>query len=325
MRHILISCLFVSLSSNAARADMGLAPAEAQQLFVSIQGGYLHQDIQGVNGYGVSEVPGAYVDRQIAPDGGWFAGAEFGYENGTPFIAFLPFHRFELYVFGGRAEASVSDAVPPLDDISIKSVDGQVNVIDGDVAQGETTRQMIEFGYRSEVDQRIDETRTITWGYVSFIRNSEEDTNVSCSTTCTVYRTADVSSWMYGSMLMMEPEVRLSSNVALVGRVGAGFYIWEAEGQFRSWAPAAPASPYNAQLSDDEDGLGFRGAFGASLKFILAPGAFLETFAEADYFTDVPVANFSNASPTDETPSSVGTDDMWELRSGARLTVLLSN
>ena len=86
-----------------------------------------------------------------------------------------------------------------------------------------------------------------------------------------------------------------------------------------------PILGFNARVNNDDDGWGFRGALGASLKFILAPGAFLETFAEADYFSDVGVAKFSNADPNDGSPSRVDLEDMWELRTGARLTIGLAN
>ena len=41
-------------------------------------------------------------------------------------------------------------------------------------------------------------------------------------------------------MLMMEPEYRITPGVALVGRLGAGFYFWDAEGKFNSSADAVP-------------------------------------------------------------------------------------
>ena len=312
------------LAGGPAMADMGLAPAGPNQVYGSIEGGFLYQDGPDVNVYGVAFVPGTYVDRNVSADTGWLAGLQLGYENGTPFISFLPFTRVEAFVFGGKTDDSVSDTSPPLADISLKSVDGQVNVIDGRQATGETERRTIEFGYRSEFDDRIDSQTTITWGYVSFFRNSEEDSSALCINICGVRRSSNVDTWMFGSMLMMEPEFRISPAIALVGRAGAGFYLWDADGSFRSSADAAPGSPFNASVRDKDDGVGFRGSLGASLKFILSSQAFLETFAEADYFSDVGVARFSNANPTDDTASRVASEDMWEFRTGLRLTMRLS-
>ena len=150
---------------------------------------------------------------------GWLAGLQIGYER-HPFISFLPFTRVEAFVFGGKTDGSVSDTAPPLADISMKSVDGQVNVIDGTQAAGQVQRRTIEFGYRSEFDDRIDAQTTITWGYVSFIRNSEENSSAVCINICGVRRFSNVDTWMFGSMLMMEPEFRISPAIALVGRAG---------------------------------------------------------------------------------------------------------
>lgn len=318
---IAFAAMFIA---SPAVADMGLAPAGPGQVYGSAEGGFLYQDGGDVNAYGISSAPGTYVDQFVSADGGWLAGLQLGYENGKPFISFLPFTRVELFVFGGRTDGGRSDSAPPLSDISLKSVDGLVNVIGGTVANAETERQTVEFGYRSEFDQRLNADTTITWGYVSFIRNSQEDTLVTCTSLCSVTRSAGLDNWLFGSMLVMEPEFRIVPSVALVGRLGAGFYLWEAEADFLSSAPSAPGSPFNAAVRDKEDGIGFRGSLGASLKIILSPGAFFETFAEADYFSDMATARFSNASTTDTTPSFIVEDSMWEFRTGGRLTVQLS-
>jgi hypothetical protein len=74
-------------------------------------------------------------------------------------------------------------------------------------------------------------------------------------------------------------------------------------------------------FSDGDSGVGFRLVLGAGLKFKLTETARLETFAEADYFSDVGTAQLSNNDPNDATASHAGTTDMWELRVGARLTI----
>ncbi len=308
-----------------AAADMGLAPASTGDVYISGEGGYLSQNGGDVNVYGISPAPGTVLDANLSPDNGWFAGGQIGWEKGSRLISFLPFTRVEIYGFGGQADESRSSSAPPLSDITLKSVDGNVNVIGGSRASASVDRQFFEFGYRSEFDQTIDASRTITWGLVSFIRNSDDSSDVLCSNACGLHRSSDVETWMFGNMLMMEPEYRFTQGVSLVGRLGVGFYTYEADAKFRSYASGVTPDPFRAYVRDDDDGVGFRGALGAGLKFILAPASFLETFAEADYFSDVATAHFSNSRPTDNTPSRIGTDDLWELRAGARLTIGLGS
>ena len=57
------------------------------------------------------------------------------------------------------------------------------------------------------------------------------------------------------------------------------------------------------------------------MHFKIGSASLLETFAEADYFSDIGTARFSNSNSTDGTPSHVVSDDLWELRVGGRLTV----
>jgi hypothetical protein len=49
----------------------------------------------------------------------------------------------------------------------------------------------------------------------------------------------------------------------------------------------------------------------------------LETFAEADYFSDMPGVFLPSNTFAAHAPASVQTDDLWELRAGARLTFAL--
>ncbi|MEQ1578413.1 MAG: hypothetical protein ABL894_12250 [Hyphomicrobium sp.] len=320
-----LMAIVISLLPLPAAADMGLAPARPGDIYVSGEGGYLHQDGGDVNVYGTSPAPGTVFDTNLSPANGWFAGGMIGWEKGSRLISFLPFTRVEGYAYGGQLDDSGSDTAPPLFDITLKSVDGDVNAIGGTQAHASVDRQFIEFGYRSEFDQTIDSSRTITWGLVSFIRNSDESSEVLCSSSCGLHRSSDVETWMFGNMLMMEPEYRFTSGVALVGRLGAGFYTYDADGKFRSYASGATPDPFRAYVSDDESGIGFRGALGAGLKFIFGPSSLLETYAEADYFSGVGTAHFSNSRPADGTPSRIELDSLWELRAGARLTIGLGS
>ena len=82
---------------------------------------------------------------------------------------------------------------------------------------------------------------------------------------------------------------------------------------------------FNAHVSDSESGVGFRDQFGAGLKFKVWSAGLIETFAEADYLPDVGTARFpGNTVNSALRPASVDTDELWELRTGARLTFDLS-
>lgn len=308
--------------TGAAYADMGLAPAKPGDVYISGEGGYLLQDGADVNVYGVSPAPGSVFDATLSAEDGWFAGIMIGWEKGSRLVSFLPFTRVEGYVYGGETDDSRSDTAPPLADVSIKSVDGSVNVTGGTSVQATTERRTVEFGYRSEFDKIYNSTYSITWGLTSFFRNSQEDTDVQCSNVCGLQRSADVDTWMYGTMLVAEPEYKLQPGISIVTRLGAGIYLYDTDGEFRSSSSSKTSpDPFKAAVDDSDDGVGFRGALGAGLKFVLGPGALLETYAEADYFSDIGVARFSNSNPTDGTPSQVDTDSLWELRAGARVTI----
>ena len=50
----------------------------------------------------------------------------------------------------------------------------------------------------------------------------------------------------------------------------------------------------------------------------------LDVFAEADYFSDIGTAAMSDNQPTNADSSRVETEDLWEVRLGARLTLGLA-
>lgn len=322
IRDIVITALTTLAATTAAHADMGLAPAKPGDTYISGEGGYLLQDGPDINVFGISQAPGSVTDATLSTDDGWFAGIMIGYENGRRMISFLPFTRFEGFVFGGETDDSRSDTVPPLADVTLKSVDGSVNVTGGTSVQATTESRTVEFGYRSEFDQFYSPAFSVTWGLTSFFRNTQDETDVVCSNVCGLRRSADIDTWLYGTMLVAEPEYKIQPGISIVTRFGAGFYSYDIEGEFRSSSNSATSpDPFKAAVDDEDDGFGFRGALGAGLKFVLGPNALLETYAEADYFSDVGVARFSNSNPADGSPSRVDTDDLWELRTGARVTI----
>ena len=63
---------------------------------------------------------------------------------------------------------------------------------------------------------------------------------------------------------------------------------------------------------------------GAGLKFRLGNGSRLETFAEADYFSDVGTIHLPSNTLNASKPANSDSDDLWELRAGARLTFAIS-
>ena len=311
----------VAAMGSPALADMGRAPVSLQGTYVSFEGGYLLHDADGVLGYGRSTVAGVTQDIEVSPRDGWFVGGTVGFVNQGPLIAGLPFTRTELYGLYGRTESSTSDTSPPLLDISLKNDDATKLVTGGSSGSTSVERRFAEGGLRFESDSMTNATTSITWVVAPFIRWSGEDTDTIVTGCCDLRRNASVETWMYGVVVAAEPEIWLTSQVALVGRVGAGIYGFSADGDFRSSSTLPSPDPFAAALSSSDDGVGFRGQLGAGLKFKLTSAANLETFAEADYFSNVGTAQTANNQPVDTTASHTGTTDLWELRAGARLTI----
>lgn len=320
------------MAATAAHADMGTAPVN-HGLYGGIEGGYLHQSTEAVNGHGVVSPTGSIGQAYVDPENGWFAGGMIGYARPNMNVLGMPVSRIEGYVLFGRTEDSADDSSPPAGDVTLKSVDGQLLVVGGATASTTVKRRTVEGGLRFErtdfryqggslKDEPVFSDRNFTWVLNPFIRFMDEDTDTVVRGCCDAYRSASVDNRMYGIMAMVEPEWWRTSRIALVGRLGVGIYGYNADGDFRSssQSPFAP-DPFAAGFSDDDSGVGFRGTLGAELKFKVSDRMHLETFAEADYFSAVGHAAFSDASLTNGARSRVEVDDMWELRAGARLTI----
>ena len=318
---ILMACGAVALASTAAQADMGTAPV-TQGIIVGSEGGFLFQSLEDINGHGVRPLGGPIGEAMVSPETGWFTGSMIGYASQQPML--FQFTRIEGYLLFGRTEDSTSSSVPPSADLTLKTVDGGVNVVGGRYGKTTVERRTYEGGLRFERDVAVDPQTNVTWVFQPFLRFMDEDTDTAVTNCCTAYRNADVDNRMVGVIVAIEPEYWFNSGMAIVGRAGVGFYGYDSDGHFRSYSqsPTNP-DPFAASVTDDASGVGFRGSLGASLKFVITPSTRFETFAEADYFSTVAYGVFSNASPTDGTPSRIETDDMWELRTGARLTLSL--
>lgn len=302
---------------------MGLEPAGPKQTYGSIEGGYLLQDAGDIIGYGITVAPGNVRDVTVSPGSGWFIGGMIGYENGTPLLSPLPFTRVELTLLYGRTEDSAATSLPG--QLQLENTESTINVDQGDAGRTRSERETWEGGLRFEFDDRQDERTTFTWVFAPFIRNMDESTTTVVTGCCDLFRNGDADTWMYGASLSVEPQYVLWDGVSLVGRLGVGIYGYDTDAEFRSFSVGlAPPDPFLSSSSHNDSGVGFRGLLGAGLKFRLGDGANLETFAEADYFSDVGTARFSDNNPANVDPSGISTDDMWELRAGARLTVRLS-
>jgi hypothetical protein len=315
----MITTAGLAVFSHASQADMGKAPVGPGGSYVSIEGGYLYQDGPEVNGHGiVATAGGPEQDVKVSPDDGFFAGGLVGYETGTPFLA--GFHRVELFLQFGRATDGESDTSPPASDLSLKTVDGVTLVTGGFSAKTRSARQSWEFGTRLERDAVYDPATTVTWSLAPFVRSLEEDTRSVVSACCDIRRSGKIDAWLYGLSLSAEPETWVTPQLALVGRLGAGVYGYDADGKFRSLSDMTPDG-FAASVSDGDSGVGFRGLLGVGLKYKLSPASTLEGFAEADYFSKVPTAHLSSNSSAGGYESHVQDDDLWELRTGLRLTI----
>lgn len=314
---ILASSAILAAGTAAAFADMGKAPV-SDGTYGSIEGGYLYQDGGDIIGHGINPVAGTTIDILVSPDSGWFAGGMIGFANRDALIAGLPFRRIELYGLYGRTSDDASDSAPPLAGLSLKNVDATFLVENGSAGLTSSERRTFEAGLRFEGDDQTSATSSMTWVLSPFIRWTGEETDTFVTQCCDLRRSGDVDTMMYGIVVAAEPEVWLTNDVAFVGRVGVGIYVYDADGDFNSSDNLNGF--FAAHLSDGDSGVGFRGLLGAGLKFKLSETANLEAFAEADYFSDVGTAIMAN-NQNDLTTSHTGTTDMWELRAGARLTI----
>lgn len=328
-----LACAFaatvgLALTPHAAQADMGTAPVGPQGIYLSFEGGYLHHDTDGVTGHGIVLTPGGPTrDVEVSPDDGYFLAGLIGFENGTPF--FFGFHRIELFfLFGDLDGDTVSHTAPPLDDVALTSVDGTI-LVTGGGQFGRTTveRRTWEAALRFEDDDVINATTTVTWVFAPFIRNFDESVDSIVGGTlcggsvCAARRSGDVDSFLLGFYVAAEPEMWLTPALALVGRLGAGVYHYDADGKFRSSSnPLFPPDTFAANISDDDSGLGFRGLLGIGLKFKLTSTMHLEGFGEADYFSKVGGIHMTSNTGTGFV-SHVEDDSLWEFRTGLRLTI----
>ena len=327
-RHKLLplAALFVADVAPALAAEMGRAPISSGT-FATIEGGYTYRSGEDAIGHalvptGIPQDPA--IDTFISAEQGWHAGASLGIVAHEPLIAGLPFTRAEAYFTFATVDDSNSSTIEAPGAISLKSVDGSALAVEG--TNGKTSQEVRTYdgGVRFAFDQAASARSSLSWVLTPFVRNTEEETRSFATGTADFAGTsADVSSWSYGAMLAVEPEIWLTSAVALVGRVGAGIYGYHAEGDFTSASSESP-DPFAANVSDDASGVGFRGQLGAGVKVRVAPGATLTGYAETDYFSAVGTANLPDNQFSTLTTSSIDMDDAWELRAGARFSIGLA-
>ena len=310
---------------STARADMGLAPVTLEGTYVSFEGGYLFHDGPDVIGHGINPTPASFANVLVSPDNGWFAGALIGFASAQRYLPPLPFSRTEIYFNYSEADAGVTSSAPPLSATNLKSVDGSASGGGGTNGHTSISRTTWEGGLRFEGDDITSPTSSLTWVLSPFVRFSNEDTRSAVDGCCSVQRNADVDSRLYGALLALEPEITITPGISLVGRVGAGIYGYTVHGNFHSQSSNPGLDPFAADASGSTSGAGFRGLLGAGLKFKLWQGVRLETFVETDYFSDIGTAKTADNDPLALSGSGVGTDDLWELKAGARVTVGFGN
>ncbi|MEQ1653110.1 MAG: hypothetical protein ABL897_11530 [Hyphomicrobium sp.] len=307
---------------------MGRAPV-ASGAYITAEGGYQFIDRADAIGHGISStglIEGPTTDTAIGAHGGWGAGASIGFASSGPIVTGLPFTRAEIYVSFFEADDTQSDTVADPAKTTLKSVDGSALGVIGVTATSEMQRRASESGVRFAFDQDAGPDTSLTLVVTPFLRNAREDTDtVAIGTVDTAWRSANVETWQYGITVAIEPEVRISSTVALVGRIGGGIYGYSADASFASRSTAPVPDPFLATLADSDTGVGFRGVFGAGIKLTLAPGMQLTGYAEADYLSNTGRAILPDNQFTSATTSTLGSDDGWEFRAGARVSLALGS
>ena len=315
------AAVYLGMTLAGPAAEMGRAPV-VEGSYVTLEGGYLFQEGHDVAAYGVSPSGNRFNDVFVSPGDGWFAGGSIGYVNPEPF--FLGFHNIEGYVLFGSTSEDVSDHAPPFSSLSLTSVDGDSFASGGKNAKGSDERTSIEGGIRFKRDFELDENSSLTLVLSPFLVFSEEDVNASVTGgCCNVRRDGDVDTWLGGGLVAVEPETWITAGMALVGRAGVGIYGFSSEGSFssRSTNSGPGPDPFGAHVTDSSSGVGFRGQLGAGVKFRVVDNGFLELFGDADYFSAVGTAKLPSNRAATLQRASVGTEDMWDLRAGARLTL----
>lgn len=320
------------IATAAHGGDMGRAPVGPGGRYLSVEGGYLYQEGSDVIGHGVAHLySGSVTDVTVSPTDGWFAGAMLGWDTGRQILPHLPFTRIEGYALFGEVDDSESSEYSADSLILLKAADGDPLGFGAEFASTSVERRFVEGGLRFEGDSARSgggslkdeapvERHSVTWVLSPFVRWVGEETETAVTCPCPAVRSADVDTWAYGVLLAMEPEFLLRPGIALVGRGGIGVYGYDADGDFQSSSAAVP-DVFAASFSDGEAGVGFRGQLGAGLKFWMSQRSILDVFAEADYFSDIGTAAMANNQPLDFTSSAVETEDLWEVRFGARLTI----
>lgn len=300
-----------------AFGDMGRAPTD-QGWYVSGEGGFLWLDDTNIAAFGFGPAGGPLRDAFLSPEDGWFAGGMIGYADQQPII--FGFKRIEGYFLYGEADDSISSSAAGL---AMTSVVGDAITVGGSRANGSAERSVAEGGLHFERDSTLNSSTILTWVVNPWIRLNEEDSQSAILGGCCVpHRNSDVDTWMYGVNLAVEPEMWISRSIAIVGRGGVGIYGYDADGSFKSFSNVRP-DPFAARVSDSDSGVGFRGQLGAGLKFKVWQTGLLETFAEADYFSDVGSANMPTNTTVTFKSAGIDMDDQWEFRTGARLTFAL--
>lgn len=207
----------------------------------------------------------------------------------------------------------------------MNSVDGSALAQLASSGRTDIERRTWEFGTRSAIDNGAPGRSSITWVLQSFTRFSDEETHTTARGGAdTASRRSDVETQSTGMMALAEPEAWISPSVALVGRAGIGVYYYDVEGDFRSKSSLVP-DPFAAKVSDDDDGFGFRAALGAGVKVRVTDTTMLTGFAEADYLSDVGAAKLPDNNFFTTAPARVSTDDAWDFKAGARISIGVGN
>jgi hypothetical protein len=314
-------------TAPALAAEMGRAPVSSG-VYVTAEGGFLYLDGTDVIGHAISPagvVTGPETDTTVNAQNGWTAGGSIGFASTGALIGGLPFRRAEAYYSYTTADDERTDTVAAPSRTSLKSVDATALGVVGFTATSEIERRSSEGGIRFASDQATGAGSSLSWIVMPFVRNSDETTaSIAIGTVDTAVRSADVETWSYGVAVLVEPEVWLNSTVALTGRLGAGIYGYEADGNFSSGSTAPAPDPFAASLSDTESGVGFRGLIGAGVKLKIAQAMTLTGYAEADYLSRVGSAALPDNQFASKSPARVDTTDTWDLRAGARLSIGLN-
>ena len=334
----IVLAVTVFFVTGSAYADMGRSPT-VSGVYVSVEGAYLHQRNASVRTFGLTSKADSSIQEQfINAESGLSGGFTFGYaENSRGILGY--FDRVEASFSYATLDASIDGSVDfPASDTSFaltslgQDAMGTFWCIGGDFAFASLQRENYDWALNLERDLIKSDAGSVTLGLSPFFRSSSEDieTRVSMMDAEQV-NTTRLDGLYYGANLTFEPEYKITPNISLIGIFGGGAYGYSMNGRFQSdlsfYQEGDKELDAVADVSDKINGFGFKALLGAALKMHFSETSRLTSYLTADYWSHIGLADLTtnSISVAEIKRSEIGSADVWEIRTGFRYSVSISD